>query len=334
MIFHPAVISLSAGSVIVSFMMLYSSWFGSAILRKWNLRSGSELQLNLERRTYLISTILSYVFGFQLISFFLFIFTADHLHGLFTGAMCAAGTLNVNEYGYPAILLKMVNFILAGLWLVMNYTDNRAFDYPLIRTKYSMLLILAPLLVVETLVQSEYFLGLKAEVITSCCGSLFGADSGSIASDIAAFPHRPLKTAFYGSIIATSFTGVFFYLKGGRSGVVFSALSITAFLLSIASLISFISPYVYELPTHHCPFCVLQREYGYIGYLLYVGLLAAVVSGAGVGLLMPFRRIPSLKEIIPSIQKKLTLSSVLFFLLFAGLATYKIVFSGLKMEGY
>jgi hypothetical protein len=47
MIFHPAVISLSAGSVLVSSMLLYSSWFGAGILRKWDIRSGSELQLGL-----------------------------------------------------------------------------------------------------------------------------------------------------------------------------------------------------------------------------------------------------------------------------------------------
>jgi len=28
--------------------------------------------------------------------------------------MCAAGTLQVNEYGYPALLFKMANFLLAG----------------------------------------------------------------------------------------------------------------------------------------------------------------------------------------------------------------------------
>jgi hypothetical protein len=258
MIFHPAVISLSAGSLLVSFMLLYSSWFGAVILRKWDLRSGSELQLGLERRTYLISTILSYAFGFQLISFFFFIFTADHLHTLFTGAMCAAGTLNVNEYGYPAIMLKAVNFILVGLWLIMNYTDNKAFDYPLIRKKYAALLLLTPFVLAETLLQGAYFFGLRAEVITSCCGSLFSADSKGFASDIASLPLGPLMLAFYAGMSATIAIGTFFYFRG-RAGTPFALLSVFAFFISIASLISFMSPYIYELPTHHCPFCVLQK---------------------------------------------------------------------------
>jgi hypothetical protein len=332
MIFHPAVISLSAGSLLVSSMLLYSSWFGAGILRKWDLRSGSELQLNLERRTYLISTMLSYAFGFQIISFFLFIFTADHLHTLFTGAMCAAGTLNVNRYGYPAIILKVVNFILVGLWMIMNYADNRAFDYPLIRKKYAALLILTPFVLAETLLQGAYFLGLRAQVITSCCGSIFSGDSGGVVSEIISLPQKPLMTLFYGTMIATVFSGILFYRKG-RAGAVFATLSVIVFLVSAASLISFISPYIYELPTHRCPFCVLQKEYSYTGYLHYIFLMGGVVSGAGTGLLIPFRRIGSLQDIIPAVRHKLALVSLVLYLLFIALVTFQIVLSGLRMDG-
>jgi hypothetical protein len=83
--------------------------------------------------------------------------------------------------------------------------------------------------------------------------------------------------------------------------------------VAIASLISFISPAVYELPTHHCPFCVLQKEYGYIGYLFYAALLGGAVTGMGVGVLNSFRSVPSLAVIIPSMQRRLAVLSVLFY---------------------
>jgi len=87
-------------------MVLYSARHGVQILRRWDLRSGSELQLLLERKTYLVSTLLAYAFAFQLGSLFLFIYTADHLHTLFVGAMCAAGSLYVNPFGYPTLFLR------------------------------------------------------------------------------------------------------------------------------------------------------------------------------------------------------------------------------------
>ena len=63
MIFHPLIIALYVASLLICFMVVYASSFGVQILRKWDLRSGSELQLALERKTYLISTFLIYLFG-------------------------------------------------------------------------------------------------------------------------------------------------------------------------------------------------------------------------------------------------------------------------------
>jgi hypothetical protein len=138
--------------------------------------------------------------------------------------------------------------------------------------------------------------------------------------------------AFYAAMTATVLIGIFFYFKG-RTGTFFAILSVTALFISTASLISFISPYIYELPTHHCPFCVLQKEYSYAGYLHYIFLMGGVVCGAGTGLLMPFRKIPSLKDIIPAVQKRLALVSVVLYFLFTVLVTVQIVFSNLRMEG-
>lgn len=333
MILHPAVIALLMSSFLTSAMILYSSYFGLEILRRWDIKSGSETQLNLERRTYLISTILGYAFGFQLLSLFLFIYTADNLHNIFVGAMCAAGTLNVNRYGYPALILKIINFLLAGVWLILNYTDNRAYDYPLIKKKYTLLIIIAPLILIETFLQSNYFFRLRADVITSCCGTLFSTDTRGITSEISALPSIPMKIAFYSSMALTFMTGIYFYLKG-KGGYIFSLVSFLTFLISAISLISFISLYFYELPTHHCPFCILQKEYGYIGYPLYIAMLGWGVSGLGIGILMPWRNIKSLKEIIPSVQKKLTLLALILCLIFTVLVTYKILFSDFTLEGY
>ena len=192
MILHPGIVALVLVSFLISGMILYGAYFGIRIIRRWDIRSGSEEQLALERRTYLISTILSYVFVFQIGSLFLYIYTADSLHNLFVGAMCAAGALNVDPYGYPTFLLKILNFILAGLWMIINYTDNRAHDYPLIRKKYAMLILLAPLIAAESIVQLLYFTQMKADVITSCCGSLFSFNQGSVDADIAATMPGPI----------------------------------------------------------------------------------------------------------------------------------------------
>ncbi len=98
------------------------------------------------------------------------------------------------------------------------------------------------------------------------------------------------------------------------------------------AILSFVSVYFYELPTHHCPFCILQKEYGYIGYPLYLTLLGGTILGTGAGVLMPFKNITSLSEIIPPIQRKLAIVSVILFLIFTAIVTYKVIFSGLILE--
>ena len=332
MIFHPAIIGLFLSSILIGFMVLYCAFYGIRIVRRWDILSGSELQLTLERRTYLLSTFLSYIFGFQLLSLFLFIFTADELHPFFVGAMCAAGSLYANAYGYPVLLLKILNFFMAGLWLILNHADNQASDYPLIRKKYVFLLVLAPLILAEAMLQAAYFINLNPSIITSCCGTLFSTEGAGISADIGALPGSLMKTIFFGSMTATLASGIYFFLKG-KNAWLFAGLSAIQCVISLLSILSFISLYIYELPTHHCPFCILQKEYGYVGYPLYMALFAASILGVGVGFLMPFRNIRSLSETIPATQKRMALAAVVLFTFFAMIVIWKMVSTDFILEG-
>ncbi|MFZ2312681.1 MAG: hypothetical protein WAV82_08695 [Methylobacter sp.] len=329
MILHPTVIANLLAVYISSGMVLYALYYGVQILKSWDIQSGHELQLVLERKTYLISTLLSYVFGLQLLSLFLFIFTADSLTPLFVGAMCAAGTLNVDAFGYPTLVLKIFSFILAGLWLVLNYADNQGYDYPLIKKKYLLLAFIAPFIFLEAILESAYFLSMKADVITSCCGSLFSSERVTgIGSEIASLPAMPMMWVFYSAMLCTLLCGIFFYLKG-VGGYLYAALSLLMFFISLVSIVSFISLYIYELPTHHCPFCIIMEEYNYIGYLLYMLLFGATVSGLGVGALIPFRQVESLQSMLSGFISKLALTSIILYAAFTALITYEIVSSSL-----
>lgn len=333
MILNPAVISLVSGSLLVTFFAVYASHIGLQIIGSWDMESGSEWQLTLERKTYLVSTIFSYLACFELFSLFLFVYTSDHIHTMFVGAMCAAGSLNVNGFGYPTLILKVAAFFLCGIWIILNHTDNRGYDYPLIRTKYRFLMWITVILVFETLFLMRYFMDMRADVITSCCGSLFSESDRSLAGDLAGLPSHATKILFYLTMALTVRTGIHF-LATGRGPRVFSGFAAWATVFSLASIISFISLYFYELPTHHCPFCLLQKEYGYIGYPLYLFLLMAGITGTAVGVIETARRRPSLRETVPAIQRKLCLISMVCFLLFTGIASYPILFSDFILEGY
>lgn len=333
MILNPAIITLVGGSWLIGPVALVTAGLGVRIACRWDLSSTAGEQLAMERQTYLIASLLTYLFIFELLSLFLFVFSADRLHTLFIGAMCAAGSLNVNVYGYPILQLKLFNFLLCGVWLVVNHVDNQAQDYPLIRFKYAWLPPIAALLMLESYLLTQYFVHMQADVITSCCGALFSEDTVSVGGAMASLPPMPMMVLFYLSLALTLRTGIHF-LVTGRAARWFSIYSVVSLIISLLAVVAFISVYIYQLPTHHCPFDILQREYGYIGYPLYLALLSGGVCGAGIGVLDRFRQYTSLAAIIPVVQKKLCLTCMMAYIVFVGIASWPIVFTDFSLRGY
>ncbi len=230
MLFQPAVIALLLASLVSFAMLLAAAPFALDLVRHWDIKSGSERQLALERRTYLFSTMLGFVFATQLVSLLLFVFNADKMAVMFVGAMCAVGTLNVNPFGFPALIAQIVVFFLAAAWLVVNHADNRAEDYPLVRVKYMLLLAMLPFLLAAFVLQLEFFLNLKANVITSCCGSLFSEDKQSLAGDAAAMSPRQAMALFYGALaLAVSSASAYAWKRRG------------GYLVALSSAIAFVA---------------------------------------------------------------------------------------------
>lgn len=333
MILNPAILTLILISLLTAVFAVHASAVGYRILRAWDLASGSEGQLALERQTCLVSSVLAHLFAIGLFSLFFFIHTADRLHPLFTGAMCAAGSLNVNPYGYPALLVKLAAAMLSGLWLILNHADHQCPDYPLIRPKYRLLFAVTALWVLDAWLVTGYFRNLRTGILTSCCGILFDETASGIFGKMAALPSVPAKILFCLILGITLASGGRFLITR-RSAGLFSGFSALFFPVSIVSIVSFISLHIYELPTHHCPFCLLQREYRYIGYPLYIALLAGGIAGLGVGALERVRGAESLEVPLQALQRRLCLIALIAFLVFAAVSSWPMLFSDFTLEGY
>jgi hypothetical protein len=335
MILHPGALSLIIGSLIVIAMMIYSSMLTLKILRKWNLSSSSSEQLSLERKTYLVSTIINYALGFVILSAFLFIYTADDIHRIFIGAMCATGSLNANPIGWYVLYTKVIVLFLSSIWIAFNYIDRKAENYPLVRIKYKMLLFITPFIVLDAYLQVEYFTGLKPDIITSCCGSLFSEGGEGIASSLSSLPVRPMMIIFYvtiGIFLLTSFLSLRF--KNSVLKYALTMLSLVVFVVSIASIISFITLYFYKIPTHHCPFDIIQSDYHFVGYPIYITLFSGVFFGMVAGIFEPFKKISSVNIIIEDSQKRWIVLSMLLISIFTLICSWPILFSSFTLKGY
>jgi hypothetical protein len=313
-------------------MVFYAAVTGAIVLYRWDFSSSSQYQLSLERKTYLVSTLVNYGLAFQVASAVLFVYTVDDIHQLFVGAMCATGSLNANPIGWYALLSKISVLFLSGFWLALNYVDLRLEESPYIKLRYGLLIGLFPFLVLDLILQLAYFLGLDPAIITSCCGSLFGGDSDSVASSVASVPVVPAMIGFYmlgAGLIFLSVTVLYFFSDMLR--YLYAVLSGAFFVVSIGSIISFVSIYIYELPTHHCPFDMLQSGYSFIGYPLYFTLFFAVFFGMLPGLFCPLKRNKAMDTMVSTMEKRWIywcLGNTVCFML---LVTYAIYFSNLTL---
>jgi hypothetical protein len=331
-IFQPAILAFLFASGVCALILAAAAPYAWEIAHRWDIQSGAESQLRLERRTYLLSTLLAFVLVSELLALLLFVFNADRMAPMFVGAMCAVGTLNADAYGFPALYAQIALFFLAAVWLAINHADAHARDYPLTRVKYRLLLGLLPCALLAFGLELAYFLHLRADVITSCCGSLFSNESATLGGDLAALPPAPALALFFGALLAAA-GSAFFYAVSGRGAGFVAAAAAVAFVAALAGIVSAISLYVYEHPHHHCPFCLLKPEYGYQGYALYLPLFSATAAGLCVGALQAFAGVKSLGAILPRLQERLAWGAALGFLLTALVAAVMVATSRLTLFG-
>ncbi len=330
MIFDPVVMALLLVASLGMAGALAGGLFAAQLLRQWNPASGDARQIALERRTHLAATVLRLLLLAQMAALVLFVHNADRMAILFTGAMCALGTLNVNAYGMPAFLLMMAVFFLAALWLLVDAADREGRDYPLTRLKYGLLLMAAPVLLASGILQWLYFLNLDPNVITSCCSKLFTPEGSGVQAELSALPPASALTALFGGLallaglaaLASWRPGTLAYAAYGLSGTLF-------FAVAIVAIISVISPYIYDTPVHHCPFCILKPQYGFIGYALYGPLFGASALALGVALLALWPAPASLHDALPHRMRRMTVLSAVLFALFALANLYAIATSDL-----
>jgi len=332
-ILHPGVLGLLIGSGLVVALMLAGAAIGVRVLSGWDPSSASEHQLALERRTYLVSVLVSVALWIEIGSALLFIHTVDDLHELFVGAMCATGSLNANPIGWWVLATKAAMVLLFPVWIALNRLDQRAGDYPVVRLKYALLLALTPIALADFVLQIRYFRGIEPDIITSCCGSLFSESSDKVTGDIASLPAAGTLPLF--AAVSVIFLLALVWARVGTgpvSKIAVATLSPMILALGIVAIISFVSVAYYELPTHHCPFDLFQGGNGYVGYPLMTSLVVAVVAAFLPGVFLPVARRTSLGGLIMNLEKTWLTLSIAAYSLFVVFAAWPLVFGNLAWE--
>lgn len=284
MIFHPWIIGLIFGDITILFLILLGMVNAWKISKHWNFNQTTSLQFQLEKKTYLVSAIMNFAMGIQIALILLFVIAAEEISDMLPGAMCATGTISSNDWGFPLLFLKLFLGFFSFFWLIINYIDNQKETYPLVREKYQLLLIITPLFIFQTVVTLLFISDLDPSVITSCCGVVFNNQSETIGGFVSNVDITILLPLILGSLIIIFIVNnPFSNHRKQRQKLCYFDILLWILMLSLGlvTIINFTSIYIYEMPTHKCPFCLLQKEYYYIGIPIYISLFLAVATGVG-----------------------------------------------------
>ncbi len=277
MILIPEVLALFILNIVFIIFSLIAFFLSVKIFLKWDSNSHSTLQYTLEKQSYLAATIIKYIFILKVPLFLFFIFTLDNISHIITGAMCGAGVVDATDYGNYLFLLKIINLYLFAYWIALHYEDTKHENRPYIKAKFGLFIVAFLLFFTELILEGIMFTSIDLDEIVSCCGTIYSSASNSYISQLFSMNPILLLALFYGCFALIL---LFYFLK---RPYLFAISNIFFILISIVTLITFFGTYIYELPSHHCPFCFLQSDYNYVGYLLYTLLFTGTFYGIVTG---------------------------------------------------
>ena len=285
MIFSKSLVAFLFVEGTIGLLFVFSFYFAYMILTRWNFNSPSKLQYTLEKRDYFVSLILYFALSSKVVLLPFFINLLNSLSEKLPGAMCAAGVVSANEYGQILLILKVVIIFVSGTWLILNAKDKLEVNLPYIKSRYYLYLALFFLIILELVVEYLYFTNISTEEVVLCCSAIYGANSGGLT--------LPFGLDIFGILYLFYATWVLLFLTYIKKYLFINTVANILYLvLSFYALTYFFSTYVYELPTHKCPYCLFQKEYHYIGYLLWGSLIGGsfyAIAGLVVSRLTRFK---------------------------------------------
>ncbi len=238
------------------------------ILKEYNQNVMSAYQYELEKRSYLVVTIVwvSLLIKIALLPFFTY--TINELSNIIPGAMCGAGVIGSNIYGEPVLALKIFLIILVLLWMLINREDTHSQDNRYFKKKMLFFIVLFLLFLVEIILEILFLTSLSTENPVRCCSSIYIETDKRSA--------LPFNLTILQIVILFYLSFIFIIAAAyWKKRVVLFILTPLFVYISYYVIVYFFSTYVYELPSHQCPFCLLQFEYYYIGYAIFGSLFIA-----------------------------------------------------------
>ena len=292
-------------SLLSLFTGLVAALNGFYIWKNWDVNNPAEKQYALEKKVYLIITVVTLGFLLRLLMIPLWFMSLQSMIGSIPGAMCLIGVHNVDApVSYIATTFKLILPVFYGYWLILNLLDRQVPTQPFMKQKLAALPPLGILIVTETVLDLCFFFSTPPRQV-SCCTSLFDIPRDDILQVITESTWLWTILFYVLAIFILSEIAYFLITSkkaqkesqetnkcwwfGKKSVMLFETMIIILlFIFFIIALQTKISPLFLHLPFHHCIFCLCQE--------VWDALLSFVMIFVGLVLLLIYFWIVSLSD--------------------------------------
>ncbi len=281
---HPLVLAIHAMDGLTLALLIFPGTVAFQVLSVWLPGTAERRQLLLEARTETAAIATRWAFlSFALASLMLVVAVATELPPLVPGAMCGTGVLQASRGRLAAALtLRGLALLLLHLWRVLDSLDRTRPEAPLALPLARLLLVALPAVVVagsETL-GALWNLDLHAPV--SCCALVYDAARPTAAAAGSALPAWALlwPLALGVPLLFGLSAHIVRHGLGRGSCAIMGMLTIAWAPLAGMTHVRFLSPYVYGVMQHHCPWCLFLPVHGAVGFPLLLSLVALALEGA------------------------------------------------------
>ena len=289
--------------IILFILLAIAFYFSISIIKNWDFTKTTNKQYKLEKTSYLVILIISFTLIVKIFLFPYFAYSLDNLSNIVPGAMCAAGIVGANEFGQINLFIKIIILFFIGIWLIINSLDLKEKTYPYTKKKYLLYVFIFILSILELLLDFSFLNNISLKEPVMCCSVIFGVNN------------TETKIPFDLSITTLLIVFYLLYLL-----IVFLNIQKLSFLNLITNFMFlyigyyavtyFFSTYIYQLPTHQCPFCMLQKEYFFIGYFIWGSLFLGTFFGISSYIL----KISINKDLFYTYKYSLIFNSIFIFL--------------------
>lgn len=289
--------------IILFILLSIAFYFSLSIIKNWDFNKTTNKQYKLEKTSYLVILIISFTLIVKIVLFPYFAYSLDNLSNIVPGAMCAAGIVGANEFGQINLALKILILFFIGVWLIINSLDLKEKTYPYTKKKYFLYIFIFILSIIELFLDFSFLDNISTKEPVMCCSVIFGVNNTGtkIPFDLSIFN---LLIVFYLLYILTTI------LSLQKSSFINLIINFMFLYIGYYAVTYFFSTYIYQLPTHQCPFCILQKEYDFIGYFIWGILFLGTFFGVSSFILKTFIN----KDLVYTYKYSLIFNTLFVFL--------------------